>query len=46
MIRNSVDFPDPFVPRMPIFAPGKKLSEISRRIAFFGGTVLPTRCIV
>jgi len=37
------DLPAPLRPRMPIFAPGKKLSEISFRIWRLGGTVLPTR---
>ena len=32
MILSSDDFPEPLSPKMPIFAPGKKLSEISLRI--------------
>src|SRR5258706_15035602 len=43
MILSSVDFPEPFRPSTPIFAPGKKLSEMFLRIWRFGGTVLPTR---
>ncbi len=46
MIRSTVDLPAPLRPRMPIFAPGRKLSEMSLRIWRFGGTILPTRCIV
>jgi hypothetical protein len=30
MIRRRVDLPAPFRPSTPIFAPGKKLSEMSR----------------
>jgi len=43
MIRRSVDLPDPFRPSTPIFAPGKKLSEMFLRISRLGGTTLPTR---
>jgi hypothetical protein len=32
MIRRIVDFPAPLRPRIPIFAPGRKLSEMSLRI--------------
>jgi hypothetical protein len=46
MIFNSVDLPEPLVPSTPIFAPGKKLSEMSLRICRFGGTILPTRFMV
>ena len=46
MMRNTVDFPAPLRPKMPIFAPGKKLSEISLMICRFGGTTLPTRYMV
>ena len=45
MIRSSVDLPEPFKPSTPIFAPGKKLSEIFLRISRLGGTTLPTRII-
>jgi len=43
MILSSVDLPEPFRPRTPIFAPGKKLSEMFLRIWRLGGTTLPTR---
>ena len=46
MIRNTVDLPDPFRPRTPIFAPGKNDSEISRMMKRFGGTILATRFMV
>ena len=46
MILSSVDLPEPFRPSTPILAPGKKLSEMSRRMTRFGGTTLPTRFIV
>ncbi len=46
MIRSSVDLPEPFRPSTPILAPGKKLSEMSRRITRFGGTIFPTRFMV
>ena len=46
MMRSSVDLPAPFRPRTPIFAPGKKDSEMSFRISRFGGTILLTRFIV
>ena len=32
MILSSVDLPEPFKPRTPIFAPGKKLRLMSRRM--------------
>ena len=37
MIRSSVDLPDPFGPSTPIFAPGRKLSEMSSRTRLSGG---------
>src|SRR4249920_3555029 len=40
MIRRSVDLPAPLAPRTPILAPGKKASEMPRRISRFGGTTL------
>src|ERR1700709_991463 len=46
MMRISVDLPEPFRPSRPIFAPGKKESEMSFRIWRFGGTILPTRFMV
>ena len=46
MILSSVDLPEPFKPRTPIFAPGKKLKLISRRMMRLGGTTLPTRFMV
>ncbi len=46
MILSSVDLPAPFRPSTPIFAPGKKLSEMSRKMCLFGGTILPTWFIV
>src|SRR3970282_1054043 len=46
MMRSNVDLPEPFKPRTPIFAPGKKLKLISRRMYRFGGTTLPTRFMV
>src|SRR5262245_30311943 len=46
MIRNSVDFPAPFNPSTPIFAPGKNEREMSLRIWRLGGISLPTRFIV
>ena len=46
MIRSSVDFPEPFSPSTPIFAPGKKFSEIFLRMTRLGGTTLPTRRMV
>ncbi len=45
MMRNTVDLPEPFKPSKPIFAPGKKESEISLIICFLGGTILLTRSI-
>ena len=46
IIRRSVDLPEPFKPKTPIFAPGKKDKEISFNISRLGGTILPTRCIL
>ncbi len=46
MMRSSVDLPEPFSPSTPILAPGKNESEMSLRMARFGGTVFPTRFIV
>jgi hypothetical protein len=46
MIFSRVDLPDPFRPSTPILAPGKKDSEMSRRMTRLGGTILPTRFIV
>jgi hypothetical protein len=46
MIFSKVDLPEPFRPSTPIFAPGKKDSEISFRIWRLGGTILPTRFMV
>ena len=46
MILRSDDFPEPFTPSTPILAPGKKQSEMSRRITRLGGTILPTRFMV
>jgi len=46
MMRSSVDLPEPLRPSTPILAPGKKDSEMSRRMCRFGGTTLPTRFIV
>jgi hypothetical protein len=46
MMRSNVDLPEPFKPSTPIFAPGKKLKLMSRRMYRFGGTTLPTRFIV
>ena len=46
MILSSDDFPEPFSPSTPIFAPGKKLSEMFLRIVLLGGTVLDTRRMV
>jgi hypothetical protein len=46
MILSSVDLPEPFSPSTPILAPGKKDSEMSRKICRLGGTILPTRFIV
>src|SRR5882762_7953544 len=40
------DLPAPFRPGTPIFAPGKKLSEMFFRMARLGGTTLPTRRMV
>ena len=46
MIFSRVDLPEPFKPRTPIFAPGKKLSEMFLRMVRLGGTVLLTRRMV
>src|SRR5476649_2615999 len=46
MILSSVDLPEPFRPRTPILAPGKKLRDTPLRISRFGGTILPRRFIV
>src|SRR4030065_2458664 len=43
MMGISEDFPEPFWPKRPILAPGKKMSEMSLRICRLGGTILPTR---
>src|SRR5271157_3484160 len=46
MILRRLDLPEPFRPSTPIFAPGKKESEMSLRITRLGGTSLPTRFMV
>ena len=46
MILSSDDLPEPFRPSTPIFAPGKKLSEMFLRMVRLGGTVFETRRIV
>ena len=46
MIPSRVDLPEPFRPSTPIFAPGKKLSEMFLRMTRLGGTILPTRRMV
>ncbi len=46
MILSSEDFPEPLRPSTPIFAPGKKLSEMFLRMVRLGGTVLETRRMV
>ena len=46
MMRRSDDFPEPFSPSTPIFAPGKKLSEMFLRMVRLGGTVFETRRMV
>ena len=43
MIRSTVDLPEPFRPRSPIFAPWKKEREMSLMICRLGGTILLTR---
>src|ERR1700712_4251670 len=43
---SSGDLPEPFRPRTPILAPGKKLRDTPLRISRFGGTILPRRFIV
>jgi len=45
MIFITVDLPEPLRPSRPIFAPGKKDSEMSLMIWRFGGTILLTRSI-
>ena len=45
MMRSTVDLPEPFRPRSPIFAPWKNESEMSLMICRLGGTVLLTRSI-
>ncbi len=42
MILSSEDLPEPFSPSTPIFAPGKKLSEMFFRMARLGGTTFST----
>jgi hypothetical protein len=42
MMRSRVDLPEPFKPKTPILAPGKKDKEISFKIVRFGGTTLET----
>ena len=37
MIRSRVDLPEPFGPSTPIFAPGRKLSEMSSSTFLSGG---------
>ena len=37
MIRSSVDLPEPLAPSTPIFAPGRKLSEMSSSTRLSGG---------
>ena len=46
MILSSEDLPEPFRPSTPIFAPGKKLSEMFLRMVLLGGTVFETRRMV
>ncbi len=46
MMRSTVDFPAPLRPSRPIFAPGKKDSEMSLMMVRFGGTILLTPIIV
>ncbi len=46
MIFSRLDLPEPFKPSTPIFAPGKNDSEMFFRMTRFGGTTLPTRCMV
>jgi hypothetical protein len=43
MIFSKVDLPEPFTPKTPILAPGKKDREMSFKIWRLGGTVLLTR---
>ena len=42
MIRRRVDLPAPFGPSTPIFAPGKKLREMSVSTVLSGGWVRET----
>src|SRR5436190_19012694 len=46
MMRRRVDLPAPFAPRTPILAPGKKESQIPRRISRCGGTTFRRLTIV
>ena len=46
MILSRVDLPEPLRPSTPIFAPGKKLKLMSRKMTRLGGTTLPTRFMV
>ena len=46
MIFRSDDLPEPFKPSTPIFAPGKKLSEMFLRMVRWGATTLLTRRMV
>jgi hypothetical protein len=46
MMRSNVDLPAPLSPKTPIFAPGKKESEMSLRMTRLGGTTLLTLRIV
>ena len=46
MMRSSVDFPEPFRPSTPIFAPGKNDNEMFSRILRPPGTTLETRFMV
>src|SRR6202050_4530363 len=46
MMRSTVDLPEPFRPRTPIFAPGKNDRLMSRRITRLGGTTFETRFMV
>ena len=46
MIRSSVDLPEPLRPSTPIFAPGKKDSEMSFSTCLSGGCVRDSLYIV
>ena len=46
MIFSSEDFPEPFRPSTPIFAPGKNDRLMSRRMTRLGGTTFDTRFMV